>query len=59
VVNGDLAIAAGTTRTFKSERRDDLERAYYNLFVMKFEDGRCREFTEWFMETPAGKAPIT
>jgi hypothetical protein len=28
-------------------------RAYDNCFVMRFDsDGRCREFTEWYMKRP-------
>ena len=31
-----------------------MEKVYDNCFVMRFDgDGRCREFTEWFMKRPA------
>jgi ketosteroid isomerase-like protein len=50
-IDGDLAIATGTTRYF--DAAGSLEREYYNCFVMHFdEQGRCRAFTEWFMKTP-------
>lgn len=27
---------------------------YHNLWVLRFtDDGRCRSFTEWYMEAPA------
>jgi hypothetical protein len=30
-----------------------IERRFHNCFVMRFDgDGRCAEFTEWFMEQP-------
>jgi hypothetical protein len=31
-----------------------VEQVYDNCFVMRFDAaGRCREFTEWFVERPA------
>ena len=33
----------------------DPPRSYANLWVIRFAgDGRCSEFTEWYMESPAG-----
>ena len=30
-----------------------VERVFDNCFVMRFdENGRCRDFTEWFMQRP-------
>jgi hypothetical protein len=44
-VDGDTAVAVGQS-TYTSP-----ERVYDNCYVMRFDDdGRCREFTEWFME---------
>jgi ketosteroid isomerase-like protein len=47
LVDGDRAVATGETRYADG-------RTFSNLFVLAFDaDGRCREFTEWFMEHPA------
>jgi SnoaL-like domain len=46
LVDGDRAVATGETRYAEG-------RTFSNLFVLAFEgEGRCREFTEWFMEHP-------
>lgn len=51
-VEGDAAVAVGTTHY---EALGDLpERTYHNCFVLRFdEDGRCREFTEWYLRRTA------
>jgi ketosteroid isomerase-like protein len=47
LVEGDRAIATGETRY-------DDGQTFSNLFVLEFDgDGRCRDFTEWFMEHPS------
>jgi SnoaL-like protein len=47
MVDGDRAVATGETRYANG-------RTFSNLFVLAFDgDGRCREFTEWYMEQPA------
>jgi ketosteroid isomerase-like protein len=52
-VDGDLAVATGSSTYFASPG-GPVERVFDNCFVMRFaEDGRCREFTEWFIERPA------
>jgi SnoaL-like domain len=44
LVDGDGAVATGETRY-------DDGQTFSNLFVLEFDsEGRCREFTEWFME---------
>ena len=50
-VEGDRAVAVGTS-TYA--RPDGSVRAVYdNCFLLRFDaEGRCREFTEWFMERP-------
>jgi hypothetical protein len=49
VVAGDIAIATGTS----TYRDGDETRIYDNCFIMRFDDdGRCSEFTEWFMQRP-------
>lgn len=45
VVEGDRAIAIGETHYVGAEN-------YFNIFQMVFRDGKCAEFTEWFMEPP-------
>ena len=46
-VDGDVVVAVGS-----STYADPVE-AYDNCFVMRFDsEGRCSEFTEWFMKRP-------
>ena len=45
VVEGDNAVAIGETHY---EGAKD----YFNNFQVAFRDGKCAEFTEWFMEPP-------
>jgi ketosteroid isomerase-like protein len=48
-VDGDVAVASGVSR-YLTEDRSSVDRAYHNVFLCRFEaDGRCREFTEFFM----------
>jgi hypothetical protein len=50
-VDGDVAVAIGSS----TYRREDgsVEKVYDNCFIMQFDDdGRCREFTEWYMRRP-------
>lgn len=48
VVDGDRAVALGSTRYFSSG--DHPERTYHNAFVLRFdEDGRCCEFHEFYV----------
>ncbi|HLO35452.1 MAG TPA: nuclear transport factor 2 family protein, partial [Candidatus Deferrimicrobium sp.] len=45
-VDGDVAVAIGESRYANG-------RTYSNIFVCRFDDeGRCREFREWFMARP-------
>jgi ketosteroid isomerase-like protein len=51
-VDGDVAVAVGTS-TYAGVPGGPVEEVYDNCFVMRFDgDGRCREFTEWFMKRP-------
>ena len=46
LVDGDRAVATGETRYAEG-------RTFSNIFVLAFDaEGRCREFTEWYMEHP-------
>jgi hypothetical protein len=52
-VEGDLVVATGSS-TYTREPGGPVDRVYDNCFVMRFDArGRCREFTEWFVERPA------
>jgi hypothetical protein len=51
-IDGEVAVAVGTSTYYDSPGGKVL-RVYDNCFVMRFDaDGRCREFTEWFMQQP-------
>jgi ketosteroid isomerase-like protein len=46
-VDGDVAVAVGTS-TYT-----DPPKVYENCYLLRFDaNGRCREFTEFFMERP-------
>jgi ketosteroid isomerase-like protein len=50
-LDGDRGVGVGTTRYLATA--DEAERTYHNCFLMRFaEDGRCSEFTEYFMSRP-------
>jgi hypothetical protein len=50
-IDGDRAVAIGTSRYDASG--DQPERTYYNAYLLRFAaDGRCSEFTEYFMQQP-------
>jgi hypothetical protein len=51
-VDGDVVVATGSSE-YRDEPGGPVVKVYDNCFVMRFDgDGRCREFTEWFMERP-------
>jgi ketosteroid isomerase-like protein len=51
-VDGDVAVATGRT-TYTSGPGGPVDKVYENCFLMRFDPaGRCREFTEWYMERP-------
>jgi ketosteroid isomerase-like protein len=52
-VDGDMAVAIGSS-SYKDSPDGPVVRVYDNCFVMRFDsEGRCREFTEWFMKRPS------
>lgn len=54
LVSGDQAIAVGLSSYYTDATQTTLDRAYHNLWVLRFDDdGRCRSFTEWFMKAPS------
>ena len=49
-VDGDVAVATGIS-SYRDSPDGPVARVYDNCFVMQFDsEGRCREFTEWFMK---------
>jgi hypothetical protein len=49
-VEGDAAAATGTS-SYRDDADGPFARVYDNCFLMRFDsDGRCTEFTEWFMQ---------
>ncbi len=51
-VDGDVAVAVGRS-TYSDEPGGPAVRVFDNCFVLRFgPDGRCREFTEWYMQRP-------
>jgi ketosteroid isomerase-like protein len=51
-VEGDLAVATGSS-TYFERPGGPVEKVYDNCYVIRFDgEGRCREFTEWFMKRP-------
>lgn len=51
-VDGDVVVAAGTS-TYLDSPGGSVNRVYENCYLMRFDgDGRCREFTEYFMKRP-------
>jgi ketosteroid isomerase-like protein len=50
-VDDRVAVAVGSTHY--RETADSVARVFDNCFVMRFDpDGRCGEFTEWYIERP-------
>ena len=48
-IDGDAYVAHGRTR-YLTDDRSGVDREFANVFVCRFDDdGRCREFTEWYM----------
>jgi ketosteroid isomerase-like protein len=51
-VDGDVVVATGTT-TYTASPGGHVTQVFDNCFVMRFdEDGRCREFTEYYTKRP-------
>jgi len=51
-VDGDVAVATGSS-LYSAEPGGPLQEVYDNCYVMRFDsEGRCREFTEWFIQRP-------
>ncbi|HST04204.1 MAG TPA: nuclear transport factor 2 family protein [Chloroflexia bacterium] len=51
-VDGDLAVTTGVSNYFGADGKT-VDREYWNVWLLRFDDdGRCREFTEYYMKTP-------
>lgn len=51
-VDGDSAVATGWSRYFEADGVT-FKTEWANAFILRFgEDGRCREYREWYMERP-------
>jgi ketosteroid isomerase-like protein len=51
-VDGDVAVATGSS-SYLSGPGGPVQTVYDNCFVMGFDSaGRCREFTEWYIQRP-------
>jgi ketosteroid isomerase-like protein len=52
-IDGDVAVAVG--QSTYTDGPDGPAEVYDNCFLLRFDDeGRCREFTEWFVKRPLG-----
>jgi ketosteroid isomerase-like protein len=53
LVKDDDAVTVGTSSYYTDSSQTALDRSYYNLWVLRFDDvGKCRSFTEWYMQPP-------
>jgi SnoaL-like protein len=56
-VDGDTAVAVGHSTYLKED--GSIEKVYDNCYVMRFDgDGRCREFTEFYMLRSSGQGAV-
>ena len=46
VVEGDRAVALGWSRY--RAKGDEPEKTYHNAYILRFEEGRCAEFREFY-----------
>lgn len=56
--DGDVAVAVGTS-TYTEGRGGPVAEVYDNCFLLRFDaEGRCREFTEWYMKRPEPRGGV-
>ena len=56
VIGGDRAVAVGYSRYFEDATQAAIRTTYDNAYLLGFDsDGRCRSFTEFFVERPEGR----
>jgi uncharacterized protein (TIGR02246 family) len=52
-IDGDRAVTTGWTDYFVADGKKTIDRRYYNVWLLRFDDnGRCSEFVEVYMEPP-------
>ena len=50
-VEGSRAVAVGMSDYFTDASRTTRDRRYHNVYLLEFDaDGRCRSFTEYFIQ---------
>jgi len=55
-VDGDVAVAIGTSTYYADASRDEVFRRYHNAYLITFDaSGKCRSFTEFFMKENAAR----
>jgi ketosteroid isomerase-like protein len=53
-VDGDTAVATGTSTYYTDASRASVDKRYHNAYLIEFDAaGKCRSFTEFFMKEPA------
>jgi len=51
-VDGEIVVATGTS-SYRERLDGPIVRVYHNCFVMRFDaEGRCQEFTEYYIRRP-------
>ena len=51
-IEGDLAVITGTS-VYSAEPGGPIAQTFDNCWLVRFDDqGRCSEFTEWYMKRP-------
>ena len=54
-LDGDRAVAVGTSTYVGDATSGKVDRTYYNSWLLEFApDGRCRSFIEYYMKAPTG-----
>ncbi len=52
-VEGDRAVAVGSSTYWTDASRRNVQTVYDNVYLLEFDpEGRCRSFTEFFVERP-------
>jgi ketosteroid isomerase-like protein len=55
-VAGGRAVAVGWSRYYTDTSKSTVESVWDNVYLLEFgSDGRCRSFTEWYVERPADR----
>jgi uncharacterized protein (TIGR02246 family) len=55
-VDGDRAVAVGWSRYYTDASKSAVQNVWDNAYLLEFDaDGRCRSFTEFYVERPADR----